>query len=194
MKKKYMTMLELTLLVRAEDFKKSRFLESLVIEHAYIENYLQRRLEMFLADPKRDLPAKTHYHKIELAYKVGLISARFCEDLHSIRLIRNNFVHTDLEEHDEKGYAKLTFDVEKVSKFINALTTSLAGFLRRFEYVKKKYPKTPLGDILMIMVAMQYELRNPSLKPPAKILEVVKEKLYAYDIDDNTFLLFSNDV
>ena len=87
--------LELLLEKYANDYKilNRSTIEAIIIRYAYLERILEKLLTMKLADSDRELPANTFYTKIDIAYKAGLISSRFRDDLHLVRIIRNKHVH-----------------------------------------------------------------------------------------------------
>lgn len=166
---------------QAKAFEKESIIHSIIISHAYLEGYLEQRLKIHLAgSQERELPAKSFYYKIELAYRIGLISARFRDDLHSIRRIRNNFVHFEWQKNERK----ISVDWDMVKKLTIDIRKTFAGFLRKFADIRIDYPEGILGDILMIMVAMECEIIIPTNKFPAKIQEAQEEILYEYDLDN----------
>ncbi len=85
-------------------------------------------------------PLGTFNSRIEMAFRIGLISSKFTRDLHLIRKIRNDFAH---------NINGCTFDDTRVISRINALSNS-NGIFKRSETILKKrnYEKTPRNEFL----------------------------------------------
>jgi len=84
------------------EFAKESDRAGVIIAVAMLDRVLETILKAYLVptdSPEDSLlegayaPIATFNARIDLAYRLGLISARFCRDLHLIRRIRNDFAH-----------------------------------------------------------------------------------------------------
>ena len=83
------------------EFGKESDRASVIISVAMLDRALETILKAYLVptdSPEDSLlegayaPIATFNARIDLAHRLGLITARFCRDLHIIRKIRNDFV------------------------------------------------------------------------------------------------------
>lgn len=93
-------------------------------------------------------PISTFNAKIDLAYRLGLISAQFCRDLHTIRKIRNDFAH---------NIQGCTFDDPSVRSRVIELSRS-SSVIEAFPKTRQGYPSGCRGDFQMIMSWMLWHL------------------------------------
>lgn len=159
-------------------------MQLIIMRCAYLEGILTKRLQIHLADDERKIPARTFFNKIELAYQIGLISSRFRDDLHQIRMIRNDYVHFDWKEGEGRP-PELTVDMDAVEKNTIKLINSFAGFLRKFAEIRTEYPEGILGDLIFIALTMECELLLLSTNKPVQLKKAKVEHLYEYDINDS---------
>jgi len=90
-------------------------------------------------------PLSNFSAKITLAFRLGLISAKLCRDLHIIRAIRNDFAHNIYGSSFEDG---------SVKSRIQALRASAIFAQRRKPGALM--PATPRGDFLYIAGGMLF--------------------------------------
>ena len=93
-------------------------------------------------------PISTLSARINLAHRVGLISTKFCRDLHIIRDIRNDFAH------DIRG---CTFDNDSVRNRVLALIQS-SGVVERCPKIRQSFTEGARGDFQMTVSWMLYRL------------------------------------
>ena len=96
-------------------------------------------------------PVSTFSSRIDLVFRLGLISAKFCRDLHLFRKIRNEFAH---------NIQGCTFSNSSVHSRIIELAKS-SGFIDRHPKTRKEcFPKGSRGDFLMTSSWMLWVLNN----------------------------------
>jgi hypothetical protein len=99
----------------------------------------------------QDAPLSSFGARIDIAYRLGLISTKFHRDLHIIRKIRNDFAH------DISG---CSFENMSVRNRINELIRS-SGIVRRCPKRRKGYgDEGPKGDFQMTISWMLWHLCN----------------------------------
>jgi hypothetical protein len=81
-------------------------------------------------------PIASFSAKIDLAYRIGLISLNLCRDLHLIRQIRNDFAH---------DISNCSFENVRTKDRILILNRS-SGITERFPKMREKFPEGPRGD------------------------------------------------
>lgn len=111
-------------------------------------------------------PIGTFSSKINIAYRLGLISNIFCRDLHLIRKIRNQFAHNVFGCSFENG---------SVMSRIDDLRKSAVGAV--FEDRSNDIPEGHKGDFLSITSYMLFEL-NESREEKENLTERGKEFFY----------------
>ena len=84
-------------------------------------------------------PIATFNARIDLAHRLGLITARFCRDLHIIRKIRNDFAH---------NISGCSFEDSAVCSRITELVRS-STIIERSPKIRKSFPDGPRGDFQM---------------------------------------------
>jgi len=102
-------------------------------------------------------PISTFNAKIELAHRLGLISTKFCRDLHIIRKIRNDFAHNIQGCSFEDSSAR--------SRIVQLVHSS--GFADRFPPIRKIYMEGTKGDFQMTVSWMLWALTQLSLRVSA---------------------------
>jgi len=93
-------------------------------------------------------PMSSFGAKIDLAYQMGLISAKLCHDLHLIRGIRNAFAH------DIEG---CNFQNQKVRKHVTELKQACAG-LWSVTWRDENIPSGMRSDFESVVACMLYHL------------------------------------
>jgi len=93
-------------------------------------------------------PISTFSAKIDLAYRIGLISANLCRDLHLIRRIRNDFAH---------DVTNCSFEHAGTRDRILELTQS-SGFADRHPKMRKIFPLGTRGDFQMTVAWILWRL------------------------------------
>ena len=88
--------------------------------------------------------------KINLSYRIGLISQRFCRDLHLVRKIRNEFAH---------NIQGCTFETGTVRSRILELAKS-SGLIERNPRARATFPEGCRGDFLLVASWMLYSLNQ----------------------------------
>jgi hypothetical protein len=84
-------------------------------------------------------PISTFSARIDLAYRLGLVSTKLSRDLHLIRKIRNEFAH---------NITGCTFQSSSVRSRVIELMRS-SGIAERMPNVRKTFPEGPRGDFQM---------------------------------------------
>lgn len=164
-----------------EDYKEKLLVHSIIVNHAYLEGYLELRMKNVLVgsmDVK--LPVRDFYSKIELAYRVGIISVRFRNDLHIIREIRNSFVHYKWNNIN----MELSIAWDKIKVLNTKLRKSFCGFLQEYADIRERYPNNDLGDVLMIMDAMTFQLILLNTSNLNRTSEMQEESMYIVDYNN----------
>lgn len=86
-------------------------------------------------------PLSTFSSRIDMCYRLGIISARLCRDIHIVRKIRNEFAH---------NVTGFTFDTPGVRNRILELTRSF-GIRQTLPHTRESFPDGPKGDFQMIL-------------------------------------------
>ena len=124
-----------------------------------IENALETLLKSFLVptDSADDslfagsyAPLSSFSAKIDMAYRVGLISSRFCRDLHLVRRIRNDFAHNVMS---------CSFEDATVLSRVLELSRS-SDMAQRKPHLRACYTHGPRGDFLFSVEWMHWHLRS----------------------------------
>jgi DNA-binding MltR family transcriptional regulator len=95
-------------------------------------------------------PLSTFSARINLAYRVGLISRKFCRDLHLVRSIRNSFAH---------NVHGCGFDESSVKSRVLELSKS-SGLIERNPKFRASYPVGTRGDFLFSASWMLWSLNT----------------------------------
>ena len=95
-------------------------------------------------------PLSTFSAKIDISHRIGLISSKFCRDLHLIRRIRNEFAH---------NIHGCTFENSTVKQRILELAKS-SKIIENEPRVRKTFEKGTRGDFLMISSWMLWSLNS----------------------------------
>lgn len=133
-------------------------LSTAMLERA-LENILKARL-VPTSSSKDELlevvyaPISTFNAKIALTHRLGLISTKFCRDLHTIRKTRNDFAH---------NITGCTFATASVHSRIVELCRS-SGLVEKEPKVRKTFQSGPRGDFQMIVSWMLWHLWSQSRK------------------------------
>lgn len=94
-------------------------------------------------------PLSTFSSRIDMTYRLGLLSARFCRDLHLVRRIRNDFAH---------NIAGCSFTDSGVRDRVQALCNS-AGYSKTHKSWRDVYPDNPKGHFQFAVSWMQWHIR-----------------------------------
>ncbi len=95
-------------------------------------------------------PMSTFNSRIEMCYRFGLLSSRFCRDLHLIRKIRNEFAH---------NIVGCKFSETSVRDRIQCLSNS-CRFDSQDDSWRGLYPNTPKGRFLFGVSWMQWHIHS----------------------------------
>ena len=120
-----------------------------------------------LAGP--NAPLSTFSARINLPYRIGLISKQFCRDLHLIRVIRNQFAH---------NIEGCSFEDSSVRSRILELAKSSGLIERNAKFRADTFPAGPRGDFLMASSWMLWSLHT-SIEEGAALQEADQE--WGYD-------------
>ena len=93
-------------------------------------------------------PVAAFSAKIDLAHRLGLLSQRWCRDLHLIRKVRNAFAH---------NVAGCTFEDTSVRSRILELSRSQKA-VEAFPSLRGRYPEGPKGDFALTLSWMLWQL------------------------------------
>jgi DNA-binding MltR family transcriptional regulator len=114
-------------------------------------------------------PISTFSSRIDLAFRLGLISSKFCRDLHLFRKIRNEFAH---------NIQGCNFSNSSVHSRIIELAKS-SGFIERHPKTRKdNFPSGPRGDFLIISSWMLWVL-NEKIESSKSLIVAPEE--WGYD-------------
>lgn len=95
-------------------------------------------------------PVANFSARIDLAYRIGVVSAKMTRDLHLVRKVRNSFAH------DITG---CSFEDASVRSRVLELMRS-HGYADRFPGTRALFPKGPRGDFQLSVSLMQWALRS----------------------------------
>lgn len=141
-----------------EEFEKESDRASVILSVAMLdqalENILKARLLPIGTSEDNLLegsysPISTFSSRIDLAHRLGLISTKFCRDLHIIRRVRNNFSH---------NITGCSFDDASVCDQVNALICSSGVTKRNPKRRTKQYVEGSKGDFQMTISWMLWHL------------------------------------
>ena|GEM_PF-906864 len=95
-------------------------------------------------------PLSTFSSRIDATYRLGLLSARFCRDLHLVRRIRNDFTH---------NVTGCAFEESAVRDRVQALANS-SRYATAKDTWSDLYPDTPKGQFQFAIGWMQWHIRS----------------------------------
>jgi hypothetical protein len=161
-----------------KEFKKESDRACVILSAAMLDQSLAELLKKYLVpiatskDTFIEEPSGPIYSfsaRIDLAHRVGLITTRFCRDLHKIRDIRNDFAH------DVTG---CSFKNPSVCDKVNAIVHS-QEFVKKYPY-RGTLPEGTRGDFQLIVSWMLWRLGNvpesvETLKSPLEEFGYVKK-------------------
>lgn len=138
------------------EFKGESDRACVILAAAMLDSALRNLLQTkFTPCPSSDMlfdganaPLSTFSSRIDMSYRLGLLSARFCRDLHLVRKIRNDFAH---------NVTGCAFTDSGVRDRVQALSNS-AGYMRAHETWKEIYPDEPKGHFQFAVSWMQWHL------------------------------------
>lgn len=144
---------------------------TVIVAVALLDSALETLLRSKLApvpnstDPLLDganAPLANFSARIDLSYRIGLISATFARDLHLIRRIRNDFAH---------NISGCSFEDSGVRHRVAELSRS-SGLSVRIPSLRETFPPGVKGDFQVSVSWMQWYLRQLAAAttaiPPAK--------------------------
>ena len=140
-----------------QEFKKESPRACVILSVAILEKALETVLKARLvptSSSEDDLievpyaPIATFNAKIDLAHRLGLISTKFCRDLHIIRKIRNDFAH---------NITGCSFEDSSVRSRITELNRS-SGIIDRNPDTRKTFVEGVRGDFQMSVSWMLWYL------------------------------------
>ena len=114
-------------------------------------------------------PLSTFSARIDMCYRLGVLSAKFTRDLHLVRKIRNQFAH---------NITGCSFEESSVRDRIQALANS-SGYEKAHESWQKLFPDTPKGQFEFAIGWMQWYLREETISIES-IPEAIEE--WGYNI------------
>jgi len=145
--------------VLREEFKDESDRACVILAASLLDNALFSLLQARLApcstnsDPLFDsanAPLSTFSSRIEISYRLGLLSARFCRDLHLVRRIRNDFAH---------NITGCNFEESSVRDRIQALANS-SRYASTDESWREICPDTSKGHFQFSIGWMQWYIRS----------------------------------
>jgi hypothetical protein len=165
-------------LIYFEEFKSESDRACVILSSAMLDQTLANLLKKHLApiatskDGFIEEPSGPIYSfsaRIDLAHRVGLISTKFCRDLHKIRDIRNDFAH---------DIAGCSFKNPSVCDKVNAIVHS-QEFVKKYPH-RGTLPAGTRGDFQLIVFWMFWHLGNlpetvETLKSPPEEFGYVKK-------------------
>ena len=95
-------------------------------------------------------PLSTFSSRIDTSYRLGLLSARFCRDLHLVRRIRNDFAH---------NVTGCAFEESAVRDRVLALANS-SRYTTTHASWRRLFPDTPKGHFQFAIGWMQWHIRS----------------------------------
>lgn len=143
------------------EFKKESDRACVILSVAMFERALETILKARLVatgSPEDNLldvvyaPISAFSAKIDFTHRLGLISTKFCRDLHTIRKIRNDFAH---------NITGCTFENASVHSRIIELCRS-SGLVEKEPKVRKSFQSGSRGDFQMIVSYMLWNLWSQS--------------------------------
>lgn len=144
-----------------KEFSKESDRAAVIISEAMMEQALGTLLKAYLVptDSSKDSLFDGAYAlignfnaKIDLAHRTGLISTRFCRDLHIIRKIRNDFAH---------NVKSCNFEDSAVRSRVTELVRS-SSIIECKPNIRKGYPEGIRGDFQMVVSWMLWRLTATS--------------------------------
>lgn len=165
-----------------EEFEKESERACVILATAMLDQALETILRAGLvpiSSPKDELlevsyaPIGTFSARIDLAHRIGLISTKFCRDLHIIRAIRNDFAH------DIRG---CTFDNDSVRNRVLALVRS-SGVVERCPKIRQTFMGGARGDFQMTVSWMLYHLWSLASRVQSIELAPLEWGYFAKDAD-----------
>ena len=145
------------------EFRKESDRASVIIAAAMFDDALNGLLKNHLvsnASSTDDLfdganaPLSTFSSKISMAHRLGLISSKFCRDLHLIRKIRNEFAH---------NVHGCSFEDSRVKSRTLELYKDTHKSMRDNSRKNKRYPEGTRGDFMLVCSWMLFAM-NASLE------------------------------
>jgi len=159
------------------EFEKESDRAAVILTVSIFEDALYRMLKNYLVastsstDELLDganAPFSTFSAKITASHRLGLVSSKFCRDLHIIRRIRNEFAH---------NIHGCTFDNSAVRSRVLEIVKS-SGIIERNPKTRATFPDGLRGDFLMCASWMLYCL-NQEIEEISPLDEARKE--WGYD-------------
>ena len=146
--------------VLRDEFTKESDRAAVILSGSLLDNALRQLISVSLvATPTSsdelldgaNAPLSTFSSRINFAFRVGLISRKFCRDLHLIRSIRNIFAH---------NIHGCSFDESDVKSRILELSKSSGIIDRNPKFRAKSFPPGARGDFLISASWMLWSLNN----------------------------------
>ncbi|MEW7291052.1 hypothetical protein [Aquimarina sp. 2304DJ70-9] len=167
------------------EFKKETDRAAVILVAALIDEALTTILKSYLIPIPNatdnlfeggNAPISTFSSKIDVSYRLGIISSRFCRDIHLIRKIRNSFAHDIYGCNFENGSVKSR--VSELSK-----TCEIMPVYDHFlEKKNENIVKGTRGVFLFISSVMIYHLNNViDDLSPLKPMNLIEDELLYTD-------------
>jgi DNA-binding MltR family transcriptional regulator len=172
-----------------DEFSKESDRASVILSVAILDQALETLLKSYLvaSDSSDDklldgayAPLASFSARVDICYRIGLISSRFCRDLHIIRRIRNEFAH---------NVSGCEFATPSVRNRIIELVRS-SKIDKRLPAIRNNFPEGPKGDFQMTISWMLWQLWG--IVENVHPLEARKLEIF-YVGDEETDKLYQSD-
>lgn len=152
-----------------KEFLKETDRAAVILTASLFENALTNILKKYFAPisaVEDDLlegnnPLATFSSQIKLAYRLGIISSKFAQDLNLVRKMRNEFAHNVHGSNLGTG---------KLKDLLTNLTKS-SCIVKGHDEVKSSYPEGSRGEFLMVASIMLFHL-NKMVDDPARLIPI----------------------
>lgn len=137
--------------------------EAIIICCAWLDGILYKKItEHSTYNKSIKKKIKTFCKRIKFAYDKRIISIQLYNHIDLIRTIRNGYGHLEWQKSKAgSGMTLMMLKKEEVEKSIEILLNEYAEFLKDFqEYRKIYYQEKNIGAIIMIIIAILFDLIN----------------------------------
>jgi hypothetical protein len=141
------------------EFTKESDRAAVILSASILDNALLSLLEIYLSAVNgsedrllkgQNAPLSDFSSRIDMTNRLGLISNKFCRDLHLIRKIRNEFAH---------NIEGCTFEKSSTKSRILALIKS-SDFIEYNKDIRENFPRGPRGDFQNIVSVMLWIIHD----------------------------------
>lgn len=156
---------------------------AVIVASIIIEGKLKKMIDAFLVEPsasrdKAFLTKTTLEHKINLCYRLGLISEPFKEQLSSFRNIRNDFVHSEnqiefkLKDYHDflvngyKNFKLIPYSADLFDRIFHIINKDINNDFQKNTPANfiKKYGDRPAFNVIFTATCAALELRISVIK------------------------------